>query len=436
MEPPRPPASPTPDGAFAPAASAPAPLPDLGADPSVLTEPRRTPDRRALHFGLFLATFVTTTLAGGNWASRTALYQQDAWFDALGMLVGPSFLADGLRFSVPLLVFLLAHEFGHYVAARRYGVDVSLPYFIPLPLPPPMLTFGTMGAVIRLREPLPTTRALFDMGAAGPLAGFVVALGLLAYALATLPPPAYLLDVGPGHELLHQHLRTYGTFPDAPLLPRTVDPGAVGSGLNGGLLYTSLAAQFARVPPPWEMYHYPTLLAAWLALVFTALNLLPVGQLDGGHVTYALFGRRGHGVIARLTVLAMLALGGLGVLPLLRAAMDAPSPVQGVLAWTAFAAFAFWVLRALASRSLAAVALLVLVVGLALAGTAGGALAGLAERYGYAGWLFWTFLLVRVIRINHPPSQVEERLGPGRTALAWGCLVLLVLLVTWKPFDL
>lgn len=390
----------------------------------MLTEPRRTPDRRALHLALFLATFATTTLAGGTWASRTVLYQQDAWVNLLGMLVGPSFLADGLRFSVPLMLFLTAHEFGHYLYARRYGVDVSLPYFIPLPLPPPMLTFGTMGAVIRLREPLPTTRSLFDMGAAGPLAGFVMAVLVLVYALATLPTPDYLLAVSPeSHGLLHQYIRTYAAFPANP-------PGGLGgSGMGEGLLYRGLASLFPNVPPPWEMYHYPTLLAAWLGLFFTALNLLPVGQLDGGHVTYALFGRRWHGRIARLTVLAMLALGSLGVVPVLSALAEA-SRWEGVVGWMVLAALLYALLRRMVERTLAAGLLLALVVGAAL----GSAYPPVA-RLGFVPWLVWAVLLVWIVRVDHPPSQVEEALSPGRKALAWLCLALLVLCLTLRPMD-
>ena len=289
-----------------------------------------------------------------------------------------------------------------------------------------MLTFGTMGAVIRLREPMPTTRSLFDMGAAGPLAGFAVALGVLVFALATLPPPDYLLAVSPeGHGLLHQYLRTYGAFPPAP------PPGLGGSGMGGGLLYHGLAGLFPNVPPPWEMYHYPTLLAAWLGLFFTALNLLPVGQLDGGHVTYALFGRLWHGRIARAVVLAMLALGGLGLVPELNALAESSGRVQGIGAWVAFAAFVFWVLGKLFARPVAALLLLGYVVGVALASAL-----PRAAALGYVPWLVWAFLLVRVVRVDHPPSEREEPLPLGRKALAWTCLALLALCLTLRPLDI
>ena len=126
-------------------------------------------------------------------------------------------LFDGLRYSVPLLLFLTAHEFGHYIAARRHRINVSLPYYIPLPIPD-VLHFGTFGAVIRIREPLRRLRQLFDVGVAGPLAGFVVAIGIVAYALLTLPPPEYLLDVSEvGHVTRsNTRSRTTGAFPVVP----------------------------------------------------------------------------------------------------------------------------------------------------------------------------------------------------------------------------
>src|SRR5690606_17615727 len=112
------------------------------------------------------------------------------------------------RYAVPFLLFLTAHEFGHFFAARRHGVDVSLPYYIPLG----PLGFGTLGAVIRIREPIRRTRQLFDIGAAGPLAGAVVASGPLGFPLAALPPAAYLLGA-PGHEATAAYVATYGEFP-------------------------------------------------------------------------------------------------------------------------------------------------------------------------------------------------------------------------------
>src|SRR5690606_7539618 len=126
------------------------------------------------------------------------------------------FLADGLLFGLSLLLFLTVHEFGHYFAARRHGIATSLPYYIPLPF----VGVGTLGAVIRIREPIPSMRKLFDIGAAGPIAGFVVALGVLLYAFATLPPPTYMMDQL-GHEELKAFIAQSGRFPEG--LPANSD---------------------------------------------------------------------------------------------------------------------------------------------------------------------------------------------------------------------
>ncbi len=250
--------------------------------PAYALPPRvRTPERIWLHVLLFVLTFACVTLSGMIWTARETAYARDAWttIDWLGLSIGPTALLDGLRFSVPFLLFLGVHEMGHYVAARIHGIDTSPPYFIPLPL----VGIGTLGAVIRIREPIPTTRKLFDVGAAGPLAGFIVALGILLYALATLPPPTYLLDM-PGHDAINAYIAQNGAFPPMSSLEGT--PLAIGP----TLLVSLLTPLFDHVPPAYELYHYPTLFAAWLGLFFTALNLLPAGQLDGGHVTYSLFG--------------------------------------------------------------------------------------------------------------------------------------------------
>ena len=363
---------------------------------------------------------MTATFAGGGWAQRTPLYLRDAWFTFLGEPVGPTFLADGLRFSVPLLLFLTVHEFGHFFAARRHRVPVSLPYFLPVPLPAP-LSIGTLGAVIRLRAALPTTRALFDVGAAGPLAGFAVAVGVLVYALATLPPPTYLLDAGPGHELLQQYVRTYGRFPATP--PGGGDPLTFAT----PPLFALLAAAFPNVPPGWELYHYPTLLAGWFGLLFTGLNLLPVGQFDGGHILYALAGPRWHRRIARGVVLALMASGALGAADLIDAAGE--TTLQTVLSWVALAAVLYALLRRILPGTAANLTLLLYVVAISLVLR----LAPAVAAYAYLPWLLWAALFVFVIRVDHPPEYLRERLTPVRVVLGLLCFAILLLCASPQP---
>jgi membrane-associated protease RseP (regulator of RpoE activity) len=180
---------------------------------------------------------------------------------------GPNTLAidtkDGLRLVVGLLSILFAHEMGHYLAARYYKVDVTLPFFIPFPVPGFSLV-GTLGAFIRIKSPIPNRRALFDIGVAGPLAGFVVCLPVLWLGIREATVQRLTEETG-------------GMFLGEPLLFGWVSRLVHGSlGADQTLLMGRLG------------------LAAWFGLLVTALNLMPIGQLDGGHVTYSLLRDRAH----------------------------------------------------------------------------------------------------------------------------------------------
>lgn len=171
----------------------------------------------------------------------------------------PRAVLDAAQFTASLLAILLAHEFGHYIAARIHKVDASLPYFLPMPMVSP---FGTMGAVIRMRAPIPTRRALLDIGAAGPLAGLCLAIPLYAWGVA------------------HSQI---------------VDPGASGDSIQLGnsLLLRLLDHVFARpVPDGMDIELSPVAFAAWAGMFVTMINLIPAGQLDAGHVAFALLGPR------------------------------------------------------------------------------------------------------------------------------------------------
>ncbi len=217
----------------------------------------RPSERRwLLHGGWLLATFIVTTFFGGwHYVAFLAGFGQPP----AGLTYSdPAFWLGGLWFSVSVLAILGAHEAGHYVACQRYGVDASLPFFLPAPLP----LSGTFGAFIRIRDVIPHKRALFDIGAAGPFAGFVVAVPLLAVGLwlsRLVPMPAHLEMIALGRPLIHQAAQQalWGALPDGQLL-----------------------------------HLHPVARAAWFGLLATALNLFPLGQLDGGHVAYAVFGTR------------------------------------------------------------------------------------------------------------------------------------------------
>lgn len=372
-------------------------------------------DRYWLHLLLFALTFATTVYMGAETVQRW-LHYAEAGFMA--------FVADGLRFSVSLLLFLTVHEFGHYFAARRHGIATSLPYYIPIPF-----GVGTLGAVIRIREPIPTTRKLFDIGAAGPLAGFVVALGVLLYAFATLPPPTYLLDL-PGHEAIKAYVLANGRYPET-LLPEA------GGGMDAVLvvgqtpLYWLLSQLFDNVPPMYEMYHYPVLFAGWLGLFFTALNLLPVGQLDGGHILYALVGPRWHGRFARTFFMLLLISGGIGYVDEIAPLLQAADPWLGRLSWFILAGILYFYLRRIFGDEhlLAAGSLLGIMAIVAAAPHAG----DLLLQFGYSGWFIWCLLIAFLIKIDHPPVLYTEPLTPGRRALGLLSLVIFLLCFSFRP---
>jgi membrane-associated protease RseP (regulator of RpoE activity) len=248
-----------------------------------------------LHGGLFILTIVTTTLAGIMIAAPELtppepplanpldhlLYIPLAYLYSVGALLKyvmahPRVIAEGATFSASLLAILFSHEMGHYLACRYYKVNATLPYFIPAP---PLFLAGTFGAFIKIRSPIPSRRALFDIGLAGPLAGFVVAVPLSVVGVLMVGPP-----LPPQDHLL---------FFNDPLLFR-------------------LIAKLAGIPLNPNSAINPYYMAAWIGLLVTSLNLMPVGQLDGGHGTFSLFGGRAHRTIGRLAFITMAVLAVLG----------------------------------------------------------------------------------------------------------------------------
>lgn len=212
-----------------------------------------------LHIVLFALTLYFTTAAGVLHYAAYRVTMGDALpTDSLvALLTWPSYLVTGLWYSLTMLGILGAHEFGHYYFCRRYNIDASLPYFIPAPLP---LT-GTLGAVIRIREAFPNRTALFDIGVAGPIAGFVLLVPALMIGLSM----STIVPMPTGENVLYM---------GEPLL-----------------FQWAAAYQFGAIPQDQTINIHPMVFAAWFGMLATALNLLPFGQLDGGHITYATLGR-------------------------------------------------------------------------------------------------------------------------------------------------
>jgi membrane-associated protease RseP (regulator of RpoE activity) len=303
---------------------------------------------------LFLATVVTVFLAGAEYV-RVGPDERSFVATVLGVFDLP-FLLKGWTFAVPLLSILLAHEFGHYFAARYHRVPASLPYFIPLPLLSPL---GTMGAVIAMPGRIRSRNALLDIGASGPIAGMVVALPVLFWGIAQSPvtPAPDGLYLQEGQSLLY-------------LLVKWLVHGPIPEGSDVNL--------------------HPTAFAGWAGLLVTMLNLLPFGQLDGGHIAYALFGKKQdrftpwvrHALLVFVFYNVVVFLG-----PVVRGTSELP-------------------------------------LGFAISNS--------------TAWLVWYIVLSGIVALggrDHPPFEPGP-LSPFRTYVAWFCLVLFLVLFMPTPYSI
>ena len=302
--------------------------------PPLWTPPARLQGRPWLHLLLFLLTLLSVATAGA--------YQQGVNPFA-SLPTSLVHLIEGAPFAVTLLTILTVHEFGHYFAARRWGVRASLPYF--LPLPPFPFILGTGGAVIKIRSPIPHRRALLDIGAAGPLAGFIVAIAACFIGLtqSQIVTSDYLFQ------------------------PIHLGSPALFTGISALLLPELGADQMVLLNP--------VAFAGWVGLFITAFNLFPVGQLDGGHIVYALFGRH-HRHIARLTFAVLLGMGLYGILSIM---------------WG-------W-------------------------------------PYGWPGWMMLALLLTFLGREHPAPVDPVLALDPRRRLVGYLCLLVFALCFTPVPFE-
>ena len=212
---------------------------------------------------LFLLTILTTMMTGAMLRGKDPFASWDN-------------LQVGIPYSFALMTILFFHEMGHYLTARKYKVHVNLPYFIPIFLP--AFHPGTMGAFIRMKSSIPNKRALFDIGIAGPLAGFVMSLVFLTIGFSRLPDQA-------------------GIYRYIEQIHPLNSPDAINLVLGKSLIYEFFCQIFdGHRLPMNEMYHFPFIFAGWFGLLVTALNLMPIGQLDGGHIAYAMHEDKARGV--------------------------------------------------------------------------------------------------------------------------------------------
>lgn len=305
-----------------------------------------------LHIILFLVTFVTTLIAGVEWTTgKPGPYE-------FGELV------QGLPYALSILFILGVHEFGHYFASVYHKVKATLPFFIPFPpIPGGFSSFGTMGAVIKTKSLIPNNKAMFDIGAAGPISGFIACVAVLIFGFTHLPTVDYLLKIHPDY-----FSPEYGK-------------GAVGLEFGRSILFELLKKLFTNadsfVPPMSEVYHYPYLCVGWFGLFVTSMNLIPVGQLDGGHIIYSMFGGKKHEAIASISMIILLILGILGIV---------------------------------------------------------NSFFNLDIMIGWSGWLFWSMILYFVIKVKHPPVYHFEELSFGRKVIGWFAIIIFIISFTPTPF--
>jgi membrane-associated protease RseP (regulator of RpoE activity) len=330
--------------------------------------------RYILHITLFIATFITTVIAGTQWAMMDA-HEISNW-------------SYGLQYALLVLSFLTAHEFGHYFAAVYHKVPASLPFYIPAPIPEAMF-FGTFGAVIKTHAPIPTKKALFDIGASGPLAGFVVSFIILIIGFIFLPDKSTLYQFHPDYLLLQK-------------IPET------GLYFGDNLLFQILKYIFNSpgkwIPPMNEIYHYPFLCAGWFGMFVTALNLIPIGQLDGGHVLYAMYGKIQHKVAKILWIFILIA--GIGaMINILKEYLELSEEASSFLVY-------------LQNNLLPT-------------------LRFVNDHFpiifqAWGGWLLWSIVTRFFIKLPHPEIIDDEPIGKVRMILGWICMIILILSFTYN----
>jgi membrane-associated protease RseP (regulator of RpoE activity) len=303
-----------------------------------------------LHIGLFLITFFTTTIAGAQWTTGTpGPYEFD-------------FLLKGLPYSISILFIITCHEFGHFFAAMYHKVKATLPYYIPFPPIPFFINFGTMGAVIRTKTPVPTKKAMFDIGVAGPIAGFIACLIVLIYGFLNIPPVEYILSIHPDYY--------------SPQYGKEGFTLVFGDTLLFSFFKNILTEPGQFFPPMSEIYHYPFLCVGWFGLFITAMNMIPIGQLDGGHIGYTMFGKETHYKIA---VVCFSILFVLGILGIVEANFD------------------------------------------------------LETGIGWPGWLVWSLILYFVIKIEHPPIHDDAGLDNKRMLTGYLSFFIFVISFSLNP---
>jgi membrane-associated protease RseP (regulator of RpoE activity) len=328
--------------------------------------------RWLLHLGLFILTFFSTAIAGILWLNQDPFELTNFYL--------------GIPYAAAILFILASHEFGHYFAARYHKIDATLPYFIPFPPFPGLLqyflNFGTFGAVIRTKSLIPSKKVMFDIGVAGPIAGFFASILVLVYGFLHLPSPEFILAIHPDYNFaINGSVGSHG-------MPLTFGNTLLYAGLKD--LLTNPGLQF--VPPMSEMYHYHFLCAGWFGLFVTAMNLIPMGQFDGGHVIYAMFGKS-HRKIALTSFYVLLAI-------------SIPSLADTIVRLIFELIYKYDI----------------------------GQIVPFAQ-YSWPAWFFWAMIALYIVKLYHPSVADETPLDSKRMAIGWFCVIIFILSFSFIPIS-
>jgi membrane-associated protease RseP (regulator of RpoE activity) len=378
---------------------------------------------------LFILTVITTTMAGAEWIFGNTF---SFVFDLFGWLGNdspelkaasekamgwPEFIR-GFQFSLPFLAILTIHEFGHYFTAKAHQVKVTLPFYIPLWFGISQ-SIGTMGAFIRITSVVKSRLKFFDIGIAGPLAGFFAAMAVLWYGFTHLPPLEYIYAIHPEYERFGS---SYGQF----VYENSAGQIALGDNILFWLFKTYVADP-NLLPHDFEMIHYPFIFAGYLALFFTSLNLIPIGQLDGGHILYGLIGKKKFDVIAPVLFSIFVFFAGLGLFRPESFAIGSDELFYEQLLYLFFYIYFIYICfrRTFESASTALMISLIIVV-------AQFAVTYLfPEQEGYSGFLPFVFILGRILGVKHPDTEDNRPLDTPRIIM--GIFALIVFVITFSP---
>lgn len=370
-----------------------------------------------LQIFLFIITFISATLTGAEW-----IYGR-VFFFGENTLGWPEFF-EGFKYSVPFLGVLTIHEFGHYFTAKKHKTDVTLPYYLPLWLGGLNSTFGTLGAFIRIKERINSRIKYFDIGISGPLAGFVASLFVLWYGFTHLPPLDYVFELFP---VFKQYGNDYGKFLET-------SPDYMSLKLGDSLIFNFFEQKVSsgELPHPYLYTNYPIIFAGYLSLFFTALNLLPIGQLDGGHILYGLIGDRAFNIVSPILFSCFIFYAGLGYFNAYEfTTQDTQIFFILIGKFVAFILFNYFCFSKITDNLMTNLIIALSVVSLQL----------LISYFfptieGYSGFLAFGLIIGRFLGVYHPSTSDMKPLTLERKILGWVALIIFVICFSPKPFTI